>query len=65
LRKNSDCPQRHCQTLLLRELSPMKGAAMRELSCSKKRYMTISPWGLPRLDHPEDNNAPPFNIGFE
>jgi len=25
---------------LLRELSPVKGAAMREVSCSKKRYMS-------------------------
>ena len=44
-------PQRHGQTLLLRDRSPRNGAAMRELSCSKKRYMAISPWSLPRLDH--------------
>jgi hypothetical protein len=33
--KEQRLPQRHGQTLLLRELSPMNGAAMRELSWSK------------------------------
>jgi hypothetical protein len=51
--------------LLLREDSPMNGATMRELSCSKKRYMAISPWGLPRLDHPEVNNVPEYNAATE
>ncbi|CAI8962197.1 hypothetical protein EMIT0P218_50319 [Pseudomonas sp. IT-P218] len=46
MRKNSDWPQRQGQILLLRELSPMKGAAMRELSCSKKRYMSDLSLGL-------------------
>jgi hypothetical protein len=52
LRKNSDWPQRHGQTLLLREDPATNGAMMRELSCSKKRCMAISPWDWPRLDHP-------------
>jgi hypothetical protein len=38
----------------------MNGAAMRELSCSKKRYMAISPWDWPRLDHEWVSIVPDF-----